>query len=92
MSDAAYMRAYLARLKKIAFSEMGGRCLGCGWTDERALQVDHVHGGGARRHDRNDGAAFYRRVIDSLARGEGKYQLLCSNCNWIKRHEREEGR
>ena len=28
---------------------------------------------------------YYRRIIQSEKNGEGKYQLLCANCNWMKR-------
>jgi len=28
---------------------------------------------------------YYRRIMESKKNREGKYQLLCSNCNWMKR-------
>ena len=30
------------------------------------------------------------RVLRSVAENEGRYQLLCANCNWIKRYEKKE--
>ncbi len=27
---------------------LGGKCIRCGFTDERALQLDHVDGGGVK--------------------------------------------
>lgn len=68
---------------------MGGRCVRCGFSDIRALQVDHVNGHGRRElatvTSRN---AYYKTV---LAHPE-RYQLLCANCNWIKRAENAEHR
>jgi hypothetical protein len=62
-------------------------CIRCGFTDSRALQIDHVHGGGAQELKRIHTDMYYRKV---LADTEGTYQLLCANCNWIKRHENNE--
>ena len=69
---------------------LGGCCQKCGFTDDRALQVDHVHGDGANDVLRYGGATFYNAVIRSTFHKEGKYQLLCANCNWIKRAEDKE--
>jgi len=44
---------------------LGGVCVRCGFSDIRALQIDHI---------------------------KNKYQLLCANCNWIKRYEDKEKR
>lgn len=30
--------------------------------------------------------------IIALATAEDEYQILCANCNWIKRHENKENR
>jgi hypothetical protein len=76
---------------------LGGRCYSptCLWinddgskgcTDKRCLQIDHVHGNGAklRKSARSEhGETFYKKVLKSVP-GED-YQLLCANCNWIKR-------
>jgi hypothetical protein len=64
----------------------GGKCVRCGFDDKRALQLDHVNGGG-RKEFRDLGAwSLYRKA---LKHPEG-YQLLCANCNWIKRYEEKE--
>jgi hypothetical protein len=75
---------------------LGGRCSNpdCtsfnldgsrGCTDTRCLQIDHVKGNGAqaRKHSSEHGTVFYRKVLTTVP-GE-EYQLLCANCNWIKR-------
>jgi hypothetical protein len=72
-----------------AFEILGGpKCKRCGFADHRALQIDHVNNDGClrRRISKEMGVTLYRRVVK--ASGEG-YQVLCSNCNWIKRAEVE---
>jgi hypothetical protein len=70
-----------------AIEKLGGKCCRCGFTDIRALQFDHVHGGG-----RKDIQSTYpmAHLNDVLKDTSGKFQLLCANCNWIKRHENGE--
>lgn len=87
-----YTNEYRARQeqKAVAYSALGGKCGRCGFRDTRALQIDHINGGGSRE---NKGSRnYYRRVTESVIEGEGKYQLLCANCNWIKRAENKEHR
>ena len=67
---------------------LGGVCARCGFDDIRALQVDHINGGGNRDRRENGG---HKNIYNEIVRGgvEG-YQLLCANCNWIKRDENNE--
>lgn len=82
---------------------LGGRCANpaCQWlnadgsrgcTDYRCLQIDHVNGEGAEdRRTARKGTMFYRFVIKNILSGVvGRYQVLCANCNWIKRHANRE--
>ena len=70
---------------------LGGCCVECGFADARALQVDHVKGDGAAERRSTPHATLMRRVLLSWRSGErGVYQLLCANCNWIKRVENGE--
>jgi hypothetical protein len=51
-------------------------------TDPDALQIDHINGGGAIE-SRKIGS---RGVRTKILNGETKeYQILCANCNTIKR-------
>ena len=56
--------------------------------DERTLQIDHISGNGKLEimsfKNRTD---YYCHVLENK---ENKYQLLCANCNWIKRYENKE--
>lgn len=67
---------------------LGGRCERCGFNDLRALQVDHVKGNGRKEDSQRHAHRMLKRVFE---RPEA-YQLLCSNCNWIKRYENDETR
>ena len=72
---------------------LGNRCSRCGFSDKRALQIDHVHGNGKkeiRKFPNQD--AYYRFVLEQLKAGSKDYQCLCANCNWIKRAENGEFR
>ena len=75
--------------RRILLEEMGGKCSSCGYADRRAIQIDHVHGGGSkeRTERRRSGRAQYsvREVRESWRKKEGKYRLLCANCNCIER-------
>lgn len=67
-------------------STLGGKCVRCGFSDSRALQLDHINGGGLR--DKRSTATRYRQILSGKSVGE--FQLLCANCNWIKRAENGE--
>lgn len=62
-------------------------CQRCGFSDLRALQIDHVNGGGVK-HLHGIGEHIYY-WLRSHNYPDG-YQVLCANCNWIKRAERDE--
>lgn len=76
---------YQRRKRRELIKYMGGKCAWCGFSDIRALQVDHIRGGGS--------GAKRRRVYVNILKNpnwQTQYQLLCANCNWIKRSERRE--
>jgi len=74
-------------LRRKILEKFGSACNRCGFSDSRALQIDHVEGGGAKEIRTTEAVTYYKRV---LADTSGKYQLLCANCNWIKRAENRE--
>lgn len=71
---------------------LGGCCVRCGFSDIRALQIDHVNGGGTREKRNGGTYQMYRRLYRMVLNNEviRDYQVLCANCNWIKRHENHE--
>lgn len=58
-------------------------------TDMRVLSIDHIKGGGTRhRRKIPRGQGFYRWLIEQ-GYPEG-YQVLCENCQFVKRRENNE--
>lgn len=69
--------------------ETGINCKRCGFDDIRALQIDHVNGGGrieVRKFRDN------KKYLEHITKTPNNYQLLCANCNWIKKVENNEHR
>lgn len=79
-------------LRAKAISSLGGACARCGYDrDRRALQIDHVNGGGVTARKSGDReAAMFRAIIRDPA--SGRYQCLCANCNILKRVANKEHR
>ncbi len=77
-------------LRREVVQLLGSVCIKCGYDDHRALQVDHVHGGGTHELKRYSGSSYLYKVRKEIT--SGRYQLLCANCNWIKRNELKEVR
>lgn len=76
------------RARSAVLEVLGGVCVRCGFDDPRALQIDHVNGGGkADRRCRGS-----RKLYSAIVAGEPGFQLLCANCNTIKRVENGEHR
>jgi hypothetical protein len=87
-------KRFRTSIKDKAYVKLGRKCNNpaCQWlnpdgsrgcTDFRCLQVDHVDDDGST--ERASGAyteKIYRLVLNDV---EGRYQLLCANCNWIKK-------
>jgi hypothetical protein len=94
-----YNKLKARNLRASILTMLGSKCCKCGFSDIRALQIDHLNGDGAEERKKlsnrgkNNGVhplVFYPIVIKSLLNNENKYQLLCANCNWIKRIENKE--
>lgn len=85
-----YEREYRLKRKLAIFELLGSVCRKCGFDDHRALQIDHVAGGGHTERETygTNLWKYYKRIKANPER----YQLLCANCNWIKRHENDENR
>jgi hypothetical protein len=70
---------------------LGDKCSKCGFADERALSIDHVNGGGSKERA-TVGGGYYSMILRRLRDGHNGYQLLCCNCNQIKKRENNEER
>lgn len=75
--------------KEFVFKLLGKECAHCGFADERALHIDHVHDDGSQERKKKSGGKWqmlYKRLM--LPRGDSELQVLCANCNAIKEYER----
>lgn len=76
------------RLETIAF--FGGVCVRCAFADPRALQIDHVAGDGYREPKLGRQNRLYALIKQDPSTARLRYQLLCANCNAVKRIENRE--
>ena len=80
-------RILLRDLRPRVLEKYGNKCIKCGFDDIRALQIDHINGGGKRELLSMSAGNYYRQVLNDAS---SKYQLLCANCNWIKKLDKRE--
>lgn len=89
--EREYQKEYNSRRRLGVIKLLGGKCKHCGFERKDALQIDHVNGDGFKdRKSLKKKATLYDRVRFDVSHGSKKYQLLCANCNWIKRAENGE--
>lgn len=89
-ANLKWHKEHWASMRKELIDFMGGKCLFCGFTDIRALQIDHVNGGGRQETKSNGSLKSPRHYQEHIQKNRANYQLLCANCNWIKKHENQE--
>jgi len=75
-------------LRQKVLERLGNKCSRCGFDDWRTLQIDHVKNDGYIERKQLHWRKLYNLIL-SLPEDELKknYQLLCANCNWIKKYE-----
>jgi predicted restriction endonuclease len=88
LRDHRYNMRRRTELRQAIFNLLGSRCVRCGFSDTRALTIDHIKGKGTQeRKAARSMDAYYRNILVVGAEG---YQVLCANCNQIKRQENRE--
>lgn len=89
-----YMRGWREKVRLDVLKFVGGEkglvCIKCGFSDIKALQIDHVNGGGRKElrelsFDKNN-----KQYLEHIKKNPIGYQLLCANCNWIKKVDNNE--
>lgn len=86
-----YQKISRRNFRQIIFDILDNKCAVCGFSNKKALQIDHISGGGSKeRKVISNSWTFYKKVIESLNDNKKEYQLLCANCNWIKRVDNNE--
>lgn len=88
----SYRPVHRQKLKEAAIRHYSPEmnCVRCGFGDIRALSMDHINGGGGqhRRSIRKYGYGIYDWVIKNHF--PPGFQVLCMNCQFIKRYEKRE--
>jgi 5-methylcytosine-specific restriction endonuclease McrA len=88
----AYLKekqSYYDKCRRFIVEFFGGCCAHCGFTDFRALQMDHIERRG-EKEIRLGLAERYLLIRDNPEQARQRFQLLCANCNSIKRFEKKE--
>ena len=93
-----YYKKEATKVKVEIYKLLGGQCVnpynlnhGEFLTDIRCLQIDHVKGNGRQERERfSNYTEMTKYILKEIKAGSKDYQLLCSNCNWIKRHKNKE--
>ena len=90
------LREYQKELRKINkekvikhYSNNTMKCCHCGNSDLRVLSIDHINGNGYEHRKKvHSGSPFYQWIIQNdYPKG---FQVLCMNCQFIKRYENGE--
>jgi len=90
-----------ARIKRDTLvNELGGKCACKGadcWHEgectvayPKCLQLDHIYGDGAADRKRLNGVGTVGYYSMHLVEARERLQVLCANCNWVKRHNNDE--
>ena len=93
-----YLTAYRIKTKRLVFEHYSKcneiKCASCGFTDIRALSLDHIDGNGAAhrkeicKNSHCGSATLYTWLVaNNFPEG---FQILCMNCQFIKRAENNE--
>lgn len=79
------------KIRLSIFDLLGFKCCRCGFDDIRALQIDHVNGDGSQhRAIPGNSISYFKGILKKVMEGSKDFQILCANCNWIKRAEKNE--
>lgn len=90
-SKSKYDKKIWANLRNALLEKFGNKCVKCDFLDQRALHIDHVKGGGAKDKKRfSCSRKYYTYLLNEGSKYD--YQILCANCNMIKKFENLEFR
>jgi len=82
---------YQKNIRYQLFDILGHECVKCGFSNKQALQIDHINGGGyGDRLSKGSPTAMYKYYINNPDEAREILQILCANCNWIKRAEQQQ--
>lgn len=73
---------WIIQVRRDAIKALGGKCVNCGCTDIRLLEINHIEGGGRKEYRKNSPAFIYRQIRDKEA-DMSRYNVLCRLCNQL---------
>jgi hypothetical protein len=79
-------RNYFRDLREKTIIILGGKCVICGFNNFKALQISQINENITYKGKYNEKQKFYKYVIQSVDNGNCEFQLICANCNSIKRY------
>lgn len=87
-----YRKMYYYKQKNDLAEILGGWiCTKCNNRDKRCLQFDHINAGGIHDRTKFKGATvMWNYYINHPEEAKKKLQVLCANCNQIKKIEENE--
>ena len=88
-----YRRQYENKIRLDILKLMGNKCVKCGFDNWMGLQLDHINGGGTKEmREFKRPKAMYRFYLANPLEAKKRIQVLCANCNQIKRYLNNENR
>lgn len=83
---------YVKLLRRKVVNLLGSKCIKCGISDYRVLAIDHVNNDGSKERKIMKSISIFYTYLLNLNHEDKttffkRYQILCHNCNWIKRIE-----
>lgn len=76
-------------VRLLAVRALGSKCVRCGETDLRVLQINHIDGEGVERYDDGRRKTEYRTHLKIIEGQRPKHlEVRCANCNIIHEYER----
>lgn len=77
-----------ARLKAIKHLNPELKCERCGIDDIRILTIDHKNNDGYKERQKKTSYRIYKDIAEmDIIEAKKLYQVLCRNCNWLRRYE-----
>jgi len=78
--------SYLQAMRQRLLDMYGTACAVCGYSDKRALTLDHINGDGAIERREFGERGVYRVALQEYQ--PHRYRTLCMNCQFIEHKER----
>lgn len=74
-------KEYRVKLRLKAINKLGGKCVNCGCDDIRALEFNHINGGGGKEYKINH--EQIKIYLDVIHERRNDLELTCRVCNAV---------